>query len=344
MGLPAPVAEVLFEENKYKKLAKARVGFIGKQTTYLNDKSLNRLLRKYSLEPPSNFVLEYDQSTLNRTNLGGHFITDKCFISLFGCESYSCIDVSAYEGANVVADLNGEIPAELHQSFDFIFDGSCLDNIFNPARALQNISKMLRPEGRVILINHATWFNGPYSIFSPGWFFDFFASNGYKDCQIYLGLFTNNKTLHLGPMPLYRFDHASDPGGYFPRIPGATNVLVIAIAEKGNNSTDQVLPIQHQYRDQEDHVLFNRKAEVIAKSDRRLFISGHIASPSHDAFVPITTLCPNLSFFRTQSSLVPSRLPPPYGSLVVRLLKRITPVHVWTRMRNYYHGLRVPRP
>lgn len=199
---------------------------------------------------------------------------------------------------------------------------------------------MLRPEGRVILINHATWFNGPYSIFSPGWFFDFFTSNSYKDCQIYLGLFTNNKTLHLGPMLLYRFDPANDPGGYFPRVPNGANVIVIAIAEKGNNSTDQILPIQHQYRDQEGHISFNKKLEVIAKSNRRLFMSGNTAFPSHDPFVPITTLCPKLYFFRLQASLIPSKLPPPYANLVVRLLKRVTPVHVWTRMRSYYHGLR----
>ena len=42
------------------------------------------------------------------------------------------LDVSAYEGANKLHDINYPIPNELRHKYDFIFDSSVLDNLFNP--------------------------------------------------------------------------------------------------------------------------------------------------------------------------------------------------------------------
>jgi len=35
----------------------------------------------------------------------------------------------------------------MEANFDFIIDGGTLDNVFNPAQALMNMSRMLRPSG-----------------------------------------------------------------------------------------------------------------------------------------------------------------------------------------------------
>jgi len=175
MGIPATVAEILFAENQHKQI-RGDIGFIGRQTTYLRSKTLVHLGHKYGIishhkEREGRVNIEYDYSTRGNVSFEGmlaggeRFITDKCLMEFLGADKFKAIDVSNYEGADIVCDLSQDIPLELHKSCDFIFDGSCLDNIFNPATALKNISRLLRPGGRAMLLNHATWFNGPYSIF-----------------------------------------------------------------------------------------------------------------------------------------------------------------------------------
>lgn len=289
MGLPAPVAEMLFCENQFKSI-NGEVGFIGRQTTYLRQNSLNHLAIKYSLSIPTDFSIEYDSSTRSNSFLGGHFITDRSLMKYLGAKSYKAIDVSDYEGADIVCDLSRDIPRNLHNSFDFIFDGSCLDNIFNPASALMNISRLLKPSGRVVLMNHATWMNNPYSIFSPSWFFDYFAANAYDDCQIFLGVFTNNQDLHLGPMSLYFYNWSPVRDGAIPPLAVGTQILLIVFAEKGSGSTNEVSPVQRQYRDKQTEDLFQLNAHRIQRSPRRLFSLQYDLWNNPAEYIPLVTL------------------------------------------------------
>ena len=180
MGLPAPVAELMFIENRVRPIT-GDIGFIGRQTTYLTEKALYYLAARHQAAPPANFsaVLDRDTTALRAHSQLG-LISDSCLINFFGGKFFS-IDVSSYENADLVIDLSYKIPEEHHNRFDFIYDGSCLDNIFNPAEAIMNMSRMLRPGGRIMTLNHATHWNGPYTCFSVGWFFYFFVANRYTD-------------------------------------------------------------------------------------------------------------------------------------------------------------------
>lgn len=168
MGLPAYIGQMLFAENAYKPIT-GDVGFIGRQTTYLRPVSLEHLAKLYSFtshckEPPE---FDGDTRAVQESNRGA-FITDRYLMKFLGAKSFKSIDVSDYEGADIIFDICSRLPAKLKGSFDFIYDGSCLDNVFNPAAGLRNISRLLRPGGRALLFNHGTWVNGPYTIMSPG--------------------------------------------------------------------------------------------------------------------------------------------------------------------------------
>jgi 2-polyprenyl-3-methyl-5-hydroxy-6-metoxy-1,4-benzoquinol methylase len=63
------------------------------------------------------------------------------------------VDVSPYEGAEVIHDLNQPLPDRLRGTADFIVDGSVLDNVFDPATGLRNLTEMLRPGGRLLMSN-----------------------------------------------------------------------------------------------------------------------------------------------------------------------------------------------
>ena len=64
------------------------------------------------------------------------------------------------------------------------FDGSSLDNIFNVATAMQNVSDLLKPGGRCVLMNWSNSFPTAYAMLSPDWFMDFFAYHEYEDARV----------------------------------------------------------------------------------------------------------------------------------------------------------------
>jgi NADH-quinone oxidoreductase subunit H len=67
------------------------------------------------------------------------------------------IDISDYEGATHVWDLNQPVPQDWHGRYSFIFDGGTLEHVFNLPQAFANVLNMLRPGGRFVGANP---FNG----------------------------------------------------------------------------------------------------------------------------------------------------------------------------------------
>lgn len=74
-----------------------------------------------------------------------------------GFGTVQTMDFSAYEGAEILHDLNQPVPKDLHGRFDFILDGGTLEHVFNVAQSFQNIFHMLRAGGTFV---SATPFNG----------------------------------------------------------------------------------------------------------------------------------------------------------------------------------------
>src|SRR5262245_60177247 len=63
------------------------------------------------------------------------YATDVDFFNSFCSANVKAIDVSDYEGAEITHDLCMPLPPHLVGIADFIVDGSCLDNIWDPAQA-----------------------------------------------------------------------------------------------------------------------------------------------------------------------------------------------------------------
>lgn len=70
-----------------------------------------------------------------------------------GFSGIETMDLSDYEGATVLHDLNHPLPKELEGQFDFIFDGGTIEHVFNVPMALTNVFRMLRPGGRFVSVN-----------------------------------------------------------------------------------------------------------------------------------------------------------------------------------------------
>ncbi|MGO4910634.1 class I SAM-dependent methyltransferase [Pseudorhodobacter sp. W20_MBD10_FR17] len=107
--------------------------------------------------------------------------TEKMFTAL-GLGAVETMDFSDYEFGpepgfkGHLHDLNTPVPSELHNSFDFIFDGGTLEHIFDTTTALENIFSMLRPGGRFVGVNPLNGWpgHGMYQ-FSPELMYSFWV-------------------------------------------------------------------------------------------------------------------------------------------------------------------------
>ena len=104
------------------------------------------------------------------------------FFSRIGFETVDSLDMSDFEQASIIADLGGEIPEELHDRFDVIYDGGTCEHVFDLPTAYRNIDKMLKTGG--VLIGHSpcnNWINHGFYQICPEMVYGFWQrSLGYE--------------------------------------------------------------------------------------------------------------------------------------------------------------------
>jgi hypothetical protein len=113
----------------------------------------------------------------------GRLYGDRFLFALMGLTVHS-LDVSAYEGADIVHDLNVPVPRELHGTYATVFDGGTLEHVFDLRTAFSNVAALTAPGGRVMhwspcnnYVNHGFWQLSPRS------FYDFYFANGFVELQ-----------------------------------------------------------------------------------------------------------------------------------------------------------------
>src|SRR5947208_15867345 len=112
---------------------------IGRQDLNVYPTKMVQVLREHGL-PHGAFV--------NPT--GDTLYAEPCFESL-GAKQVFSMDVSDFEGANFVHDLNQPIAADLKERFDVVYDGGSLEHVFNFPVALKNCMEMVRVGGRLFM-------------------------------------------------------------------------------------------------------------------------------------------------------------------------------------------------
>lgn len=99
-----------------------------------------------------------------------------------GAKKVASLDVSDFEGAEVVHDLNKPLPEAFKERFDLVYDGGTLEHVFNFPVALQSCMEMVRSGGTLFIHTVANNYCGHgFYQFSPELFFRVFSeTNGFQ--------------------------------------------------------------------------------------------------------------------------------------------------------------------
>jgi hypothetical protein len=266
MGLGGQAIDAIGREHAHRPIA-GDVIFIGRQTVYFSPQDLVRRLGDHCKGVDANAV-EVDRSTLNR-RMEGELATDRSIFRALGlpAERIKALDVSGYEGAEIIHDLNRPIPDALRASADFIVDGSTLDNVFDPAQALRNMADMLRPGGRLLMINAWNTRDSAYTACSAPWYFDYFVTNGFADCKVYVCVGSARST------NVYWLDPALiDEDEWRVRTPILASwwrrPFIVVLAEKSAHATATATPSQAQYRSPAEWERYRANLAAIGASAR----------------------------------------------------------------------------
>jgi len=220
---------------------------LGKQTIGITLSKALEIFQEQDCEVNPNFNLDDIKSdSVTRMRLN-NLMDDESFFRLFGDVNYQTMDVSDYEQASIIHNLNDPIPQNLEESFDFIIDGGTFDHLFDLKTSFANVVKLLKPKGRVFQWNAASnYSNAGYLSFSADFFYDYYALNNFSDCQTF---FAQSYFLGAQNWFISKFVPPAKSQRYPEFKQSYFYSMVIVLATKGESSTYDQIPIQLQYRD-----------------------------------------------------------------------------------------------
>jgi hypothetical protein len=277
MGLGNGALDLILREHSYKPI-RGDVLFVGRQTLYFTPEELCWRIRSHGLSPDAS-AIEIDNSTIDRLAAfaGRKLATDRSIFFALGNRRVKALDVSPYEGAEIVHDLNLTVPNHLKGIADFLVDGSTLDNVFDATRTLRNFADLLRPGGRLLMINSYTTRDTAYVIMPPLWYYDFFVENGWADVKLYVAVYESQRSSIYAVDPDIYAERRREMGHF-----GSGCFMdTVVFAEKGEQSTSDRTPIQQHYRQPDQWEPFLANLAPIQRSKRPHLL----ASPTNDAIV-----------------------------------------------------------
>lgn len=168
------------------------------------------------------------------------------FFATCGYRETRALDVSDFEGAEIVFDLNRHnTPAELAGQFDLVFNGGTIEHVFHVPNALSNITRMLRVNGLAVHLNPChNWVDHGFYQFGPTLFFDYYDAAGFEPLESALFLFDVKRPDPWRVMPAPPEAFGAGLSGTFDGRTG----LQLFMARKTAESRDTAVPTQSLYR------------------------------------------------------------------------------------------------
>ncbi|CUH44424.1 class I SAM-dependent methyltransferase [Ruegeria atlantica] len=135
-----------------------RVLMLGRQRMQVKDRlvpALDRLLDELKLDMTFADLQQEDGYT-------------ETFFKALGATTVDSLDISDFEGANLIHDLNAPVPDDLPRDYDLVFDGGTTEHIFDVATCMDNLNTLLAPNGMLCACSPGNnWFAHGFYQFGP---------------------------------------------------------------------------------------------------------------------------------------------------------------------------------
>lgn len=243
MGLLGTEIIEILKHKKKSGIKKASLCMMGKQNILIEWSSFMSVVRK--------FGLEYDDSLYEKVRYETS-VNAYDFFKMFGFEQVEAVDVSDYEGASIIFDLNAKLlPKELEEKFDYVIDGGTLEHVFSSACALENMSRMVKKGGYIVhQAPLAGWIDHGFYSISPTLFLDYYTANQWDIEQINVEVLLNaqpNKTDVIYSQDCRWFVSYGKLNEYIDAFRNNKPALLFCIAQRKKESKCDVYPIQGMY-------------------------------------------------------------------------------------------------
>lgn len=266
MGIDKLALKSFLKEAK-KQPFKGKVLALGKQDVYFTYKELKEIANEYSYPLVS---LKQEELSLKEDLKKEKYITDSFLFRSLGFSEYKSVDYSDYESADFIFDLNkSNLPKNLINQFDAIFDCGTIEHVFNLSNALNNIFSMLKISGRIFHYSPSiNYIDHGFYMFSPTFFYDYYTENNFEINSI-------NLIKHSYAMNTCWNSSTYIPGSIccFNFKPSSEHLYIIqCIATKKQNSTGDKVPQQFCYKNQIWNKNENQNLPQINMEDEEMVI------------------------------------------------------------------------
>jgi hypothetical protein len=145
-----------------------RVVTLGRQSLCLHRREIRTLSREFGLR------MEGARPTWAGPQFGDY--SDEFFRQCLGTTDLRFLDVSNYQGASLIHDMNDPVPTDWYQRFDAVVDGGTLEHVFSVPQALANMMRLASVGGHIFSTTPANNLCGHgFYQFSPELMFRAFA-------------------------------------------------------------------------------------------------------------------------------------------------------------------------
>jgi hypothetical protein len=150
VGIDTAAAQLILLARNYMELESKTALILGHQKNYIGPKVRREIAKHFGV---------------SRADLSQEYAD--AFLRTSGIEKVDVLDISDYEGANVIHDLNVRIPGAMRK-YPLVIDIGTLEHVFNINQGLENIKYLCEPDGLVLMMSPANnWLGHGFYQFSP---------------------------------------------------------------------------------------------------------------------------------------------------------------------------------
>ena len=243
---------------------RGRVATLGRQNVRLSlEETLKILIDEgVSVDPSIEAEIRSSEKDIETRYSNSETVSDQQLFKLLGIHAVDAIDVTDYEGAAIIHNLNYPISGEHHEAYDYIIDGGTFDHLFDVKTAFENVTHLLKVDGTLLMWNGASNFTGAaYLSYAPDFFFDYFIENQFYDVRVYLAELrrqaqdTKYKIFKYLGASKFNVSNATDTF-FSPYLQ-----MTIVMATKTKDTSVGVFPVQSFYRPEDRWIEFDEKLD-----------------------------------------------------------------------------------